>query len=333
MWAGLGYYRRAKHLHAAAKVMTERFAGQVPPTAAQLRELPGVGRYTAGAVASIAFGERVPVLDGNVMRVLSRVRLVREDIAEKKTQDTLWAMAEELVSADRPGDFNQALMELGATVCVPGRPACMLCPISAFCKAFEAGVQGELPVKKAKGETPTVKRVAAVVWRGGAPTDAGGIPKGAEVLIMQRPAGVVWERMWEFPCLDMEEDEPKPGSAKGPRAGGAIKKASDRTGGEKAEVSDFNWLARIADVIRQRLGIRVGLDRWCGTARHQLTHRTMEYRVVRGRGPVTSGGEDQVRLPPCDGGVYQAYRWVRWSPADLPVGRVAHKIAEVAGVA
>ena len=126
-WSGLGYYRRARMLHAAAKTITKKHEGKFPGTVAGLRDLPGIGRYTAAAIASIAFNAPVAVVDGNVERVLGRV--FGADLAEKD----LWRTAESLVSRDRPGDFNQAMMELGATVCIPRQPRCPACPVSALC--------------------------------------------------------------------------------------------------------------------------------------------------------------------------------------------------------
>jgi A/G-specific adenine glycosylase len=141
-WSGLGYYRRARMLHAAAKVVVKEHDGKFPSTSAELRALPGVGRYTAAAIASIAFGESVAVVDGNVKRVITR--LLGRPIAG----DPLWREAQNLLARDayavaRPGDFNQAVMELGATVCVPGQPKCLYCPLAAQC-----ATRGELPLAR-----------------------------------------------------------------------------------------------------------------------------------------------------------------------------------------
>jgi A/G-specific adenine glycosylase len=126
-WSGLGYYRRARMLHAAAKVVTGKYRGMFPSTAAGLQELPGIGRYTAAAIASIAFGEAVAVVDGNVERVLERLG------GERLSNEKIWQAAEDLLDRRRPGDFNQAMMELGATVCTPRSPACLTCPVMDLC--------------------------------------------------------------------------------------------------------------------------------------------------------------------------------------------------------
>src|SRR5690606_12970117 len=133
-WAGLGYYSRARNLWSGAREVTARWAGALPSRAAELREVPGIGPYTAGAIASIAFGERAPLVDGNVARVLARVFAIEDDIKSSAGQRALWARAGELMAAlpadHAPGDLNQGLMELGATVCAPQAPRCLVCPLA-----------------------------------------------------------------------------------------------------------------------------------------------------------------------------------------------------------
>ncbi len=145
-WAGLGYYSRARNLRKAAQAMVAEHGGKFPSDMDAVLDLPGIGRYTAGAILSIAFDRRVPLLDGNVMRVFSRLKASRDDIKDAATQKKLWAMAESLVDPARPGDWNQALMELGATVCLPETPRCGGCPLQGDCQAYRKGIQDELPV-------------------------------------------------------------------------------------------------------------------------------------------------------------------------------------------
>lgn len=167
-WSGLGYYRRARMLHAAAKEIVARYGGALPSNRAELLSLPGIGRYTAGAVASIGFGERVGLVDGNVARVLARWRGIDVPIDATTTMRALERLTDELVPADRPGDFNQALMELGATVCVPnGAPRCEGCPLAASCVARRDGRTAELPVVRKKAAAKRVELIAAVVREGG----------------------------------------------------------------------------------------------------------------------------------------------------------------------
>ena len=182
-WQGLGYYRRARALHAGARVVRERHGGVVPSDLHDLRTLPGVGAYTAAAVASIAFGEAVGVVDGNVRRVLSRLG----DVA-LPTQRWLEDAAQELVDPERPGDWNQALMELGATVCTPRGPRCGQCPLGAWCAARAAGTQEERPAPAARKAAPAEERAVAVV-----------VDASQRGLVVRRPPEGLLAGMWAFP--------------------------------------------------------------------------------------------------------------------------------------
>ena len=163
-WAGLGYYSRARNLHAAAGLVAE--AGALPETSADLRALPGVGRYTAAAVASIAYGEPVAAIDGNVERVISRLLALSGPPARAGTRRAIAQAAQELLDPGRPGDFNQALMELGATLCRPRSPRCDQCPVAGHCRARASGRPERYPRPKARPATIEVLRAAAVVRRG-----------------------------------------------------------------------------------------------------------------------------------------------------------------------
>ena len=145
LWEGLGYYMRAENLHHAAKILVHNHQGKLPQTAEQLQRLPGIGRYTAGAIASIAFGQRVPLVDGNVARVVARIFNITEDVTKPSTQKQLWTIAGEVLPENDPGTFNQALMELGALICTPVNPRCAVCPMNRVCIARAEGKQDELP--------------------------------------------------------------------------------------------------------------------------------------------------------------------------------------------
>ena len=181
-WEGLGYYRRARNLHRAAQVVAERHGGTIPSDPDELRSLPGVGEYTTGAVASIAFGVPAPAVDGNVRRVFARLF----DVA---TPTTVWLreIAGRLVSSDRAGDWTQALMELGATVCTPKSPTCDACPVTAWCASLAAGTVDERPARAKKREVPTRVIPLAVLCRSG------------EVLLQRRSAGGLLAGLWAFP--------------------------------------------------------------------------------------------------------------------------------------
>ncbi|NUQ46119.1 MAG: A/G-specific adenine glycosylase [Phycisphaerae bacterium] len=167
LWSGLGYYARARHLHAAAKRVVAEHDGRFPDTLERLSRLPGIGRYTAAAIASIAFDRRAAVLDGNVSRVLARLFAVTSPIKATITRNRLWTLAESLTPAKHCGDFNQAMMELGATLCSPKRPQCLLCPVSPECEALAVGRQNQLPVKLRSAQTVRLEYTLLLVRRNG----------------------------------------------------------------------------------------------------------------------------------------------------------------------
>ncbi len=165
-FSGLGYYRRARLLHRGVRELVERYGGAMPEDPAARRALPGVGRYTAGAIGSICFDREEAVVDGNVARVLSRVFSLEQEIGSAASTRALWEHADELVKGERPGSFNQALMELGARVCIPKAPRCEQCPIAAFCSAHRDGRHEELPRVRRRAEPKRVRLVAVVATRG-----------------------------------------------------------------------------------------------------------------------------------------------------------------------
>lgn len=189
LWAGLGYYSRARNLHKAANQLVERHGGVVPDDPQAFRALAGVGRYTCGAVMSIAFGRPEPVVDGNVMRVFSRLFRIEEDPRTPAVQKQLWARASELVQGDAPADFNQAVMELGALVCRPKSPTCLLCPVREDCQALAAGRVDALPIKPKRAPRPVVQWIAGLSRT----------PDGA-IWLAQRGEGLLGG-LWELPAV------------------------------------------------------------------------------------------------------------------------------------
>lgn len=196
LWEGLGYYSRARNLHKAAQIIAREHDGQFPRTADDLMTLPGIGRYTAGAIASIAFGERAPVLDGNVIRVLTRLDDIADDVTQTATRTNLWNLAEAYLPDGRAGDYNQAIMDLGRLICRPRQPDCAVCPVRSRCRAFASGTQTERPVKKTKTPTPHYDVAAGMIWN-----DAG------QLLIAQRPLDGLLGGLWEFPGGKQEAGE------------------------------------------------------------------------------------------------------------------------------
>jgi A/G-specific adenine glycosylase len=195
LWEGLGYYSRARNLHKAAKQVMAEHKGHLPAEAAALQTLPGIGRYTAGAISSIAFNKDSAVLDGNVKRVLARVFNIDDDVKSPAGEKKLWALAESLVPPGRAGDYNQALMDLGATICRPQNPTCLLCPLLGICEAQRLGLQDERPVVKKKAPTPHYDVAAAIIRHKG------------KVLITQRPLDKLLGGLWEFPGGKREPGE------------------------------------------------------------------------------------------------------------------------------
>lgn len=217
-WEGLGYYSRARNLHKAVREVAERYGGEVPDDSGAFRELPGVGRYTAGAVMSIAFGREEPLVDGNVRRVFARLT----DDAEPE-DSRLWALAGELVQGDRPGDLNQALMELGATVCTPRNPRCSACPIRSDCKAHANGTAEQRPAPRRKKALPHEDEVIAIVQFAG------------KYLLTRRPADGRLGGMWHFPSATMRPREPLEDAA-----GRAIRRVVDLAATHCREIDSFS---------------------------------------------------------------------------------------------
>lgn len=192
-WEGLGYYSRARNLHNAAKVVVKEFGGRLPDELNELIKLPGIGRYTAGAIASIVFGKDEPALDGNLKRVYSRLFDIREPIDSPKGEELLWSIARENLPKGKAGDFNQALMDLGAMICLPKTPRCSTCPLKDICKAHANRTQEKRPVKKPRKKIPHYVHTAGVIVR-----QIDNLPY-TEVLLVQRPSRGLLGGMWEFP--------------------------------------------------------------------------------------------------------------------------------------
>ncbi|MCB2200569.1 A/G-specific adenine glycosylase [bacterium] len=192
LWEGLGYYRRARNLQKGAQVVAHERHGRFPENADEWAELSGIGRYTAAAIASIAQDQQVAVLDGNVKRVLARLFAISRPIDERTTEKELWELAEQLVPASHPGDHNQAMMELGATLCIPKQPKCPECPLWKECDALASGRIGSIPVTSPKKKVPHKHAVAALIRR-----DDGGL------MIWKRPPDGLLGGMWELPVVEL----------------------------------------------------------------------------------------------------------------------------------
>ncbi|MGD9690814.1 MAG: A/G-specific adenine glycosylase [Phycisphaerales bacterium] len=264
LWSGLGYYRRARSLHAAAKMIVTRFASLVPSEPEELLALPGVGKYTAGAIASIAFGRRAAIVDGNVQRVLMRVHGRETDPEAPATRRWVWREAQRLVDeADDPGAFNEGLMELGALVCVPApaAPRCGECPWSACCRARQRGRERRIPRAKATRVPRTEYAGVLVCTR----------PGDGAVLLVRRGSEGMWAGMWQAPTL--EDAAREPGEGRVAREAG------------------------VPDAARAAI-------RSVGAFTHRTTHRVLEFKVWHvDAAPADRGHERRWVLPGLLGGV------------------------------
>lgn len=197
-WEGLGYYRRARYLQRAAQTLVSEYDGQLPTSEKGLRELPGIGPYTAAAIASIAFGEDHLALDGNLRRVLARLFDIETEISSSAAEKKLRQVGSDLLPPGQAGTFNQALMDLGAKVCLPRDPRCEICPLRADCVAHQRGVERERPVRAKSGQVPHVTRLAAA------------LTSQDRVLIGRRPEGALLGGLWEFPGTELEGGRVEP---------------------------------------------------------------------------------------------------------------------------
>jgi A/G-specific adenine glycosylase len=191
MWEGLGYYARARNLSKASRLVMRNYRGVLPSDMYELRKIPGIGRYTAAAIASMAFGADEVAMDGNIKRVISRVFNIRIPVNTRIGEKTLIDMASRYIPAGRAGDYNQALMDIGATICLPKNPDCGVCPLKNICGAWKKNLQERLPVSKRKPKPLTQVKAAAVVKR------------GRKVLIIQRQSKGLLGGMWEFPSAEV----------------------------------------------------------------------------------------------------------------------------------
>jgi A/G-specific adenine glycosylase len=249
-WEGLGYYARARNMHRAAQLIVTRHSGELPASRVALMALHGIGRYTAGAILSLAFGQREPVVDGNVRRVLCRVYDIAEDVRRTGTEETLWDLARRLALAapeGKVGDVNEALMELGALICTPGLPACPSCPLFDPCLARQRNVQAERPVTAPRTPTPHYPAAAAVIQ-----------DQGGRYLIAQRPVAGLLGGLWEFPGTQPRTAESSPPTA--------------------AAIPDH-----LARTLQKLLGIVVQVDEPILQVNHAYTHFRVTLHAFRCR--------------------------------------------------
>lgn len=193
VWEGLGYYSRARNLQHAARQVVEEYEGEIPHNPEQLGKLKGIGPYTRGAILSIAFNQPEPAVDGNVMRVLSRILKIEDDIALAKTKKVFESISRKVISKEDPSSFNQAVMELGALVCTPKSPTCLLCPINEHCRAYKEGIEEQLPVKTKKAKQKKKKYKAILIKN-----------STGKIVIEKRSEKGLLANLWQFPMVPAE---------------------------------------------------------------------------------------------------------------------------------
>lgn len=242
LWKGLGYYSRGRNLHKAAKKIMTEHDGVFPQSLAQVRKLPGVGEYTAGAIMSIAFNQSCPAVDGNVLRVIARICGISDDITLHDTKDRITTIVREMMPEGHASDFTQALMELGAMVCTPKSPECGVCPASVDCWAFQNQQVHRLPVKKKK-EKPAAQRFFALL-----------LVHQQKLLLTRNHPGTLLKNLWGVPLIEAGEETP-------------------------ASLGEFS-VPGLEQMILKETGIQPHQIRHVGKVRHVFTHRIWEMEVL-----------------------------------------------------
>lgn len=291
LWEGLGYYSRARNIHKAAQAIVTELDGKFPQTAKELQNLPGIGRYTAGAIASFAFDARAPIVEANTLRLYCRLLGFDGDPRSKVGQDLLWQFADRVLPRSRPGEFNQALMELGGTLCSVSAPACSDCPVRKCCRAFRDGQQAQIPQPKSRPKITQLTHANLIVRRRN------------KILIRQHTANERWSGLWDYPRYELTS-----------QLAAAILPVKTRAKTLFATTSDVQ--RALQDELRDDANIEVEI----GNAFTELTHTVTRYkiRLVCFDATYHSG-----RTTSC-----AATKWVRISDLDqYPLTMTARKIA------
>ena len=264
-WEGLGYYSRARNIHKSANIIAEEFQGKFPTDVEALQQLPGIGRYTAGAICSFAYDQSAPIVEANTLRLYSRLIGLEIDPRSKPGQNQLWEFAELILPRKSPGVFNQALMDLGSLVCTPQNPECAVCPVSEGCEAFLKQRQHQIPLPKVRLEiTPLTDASIAAFSEG-------------KVIIRQRTPGERWAGLWDFPRLTLEEMNgcPHPSLAK-KKTKRQLKKITTMESQRKSRHDIPDGLteaviSRLEKYLLEQAGFRVSVTHFAAEIRHSVT--------------------------------------------------------------
>lgn len=263
-WEGLGYYSRARNIHKAARVVAEELSGVFPADVDSLQKLPGIGRYTAGAICSFAFDGRAPIVEANTLRLYSRLIGLEEDPRSKSGQNQLWEFAELILPRKSPGDFNQALMDLGSLVCTPQNPDCANCPVCSCCEAFLTQRQYQIPVPKARPEITPLTDASIAVFA------------GDRVLIRKRTPDERWAGLWDFPRFTLEEmnGTPHPPASRKKSTGQRSLFEDDPPRGISIEIPEGLSPAivpRLESYVQEQSGVAASVSRFVKEIRHSVT--------------------------------------------------------------
>lgn len=304
LWEGLGYYSRARNLHRAAGLVVSEYGGQFPRDVKLLQQLPGVGRYTAGAIASFAFDLPAPIVEANTERLYARLLALQDDVRSASGQKQLWAFAEAIVSAERPGDFNQAVMDLGSQLCTPTNPACPACPVSGYCGAYRQGLQHELPRKPPRVAITAICELALIPTR---------VHRGQrQFLLRRREAGERWAGMW-----DAWREETRPEVLDGLGGEHVSRRAK---AGSRSLFSAESYDAIPASTV-ERLQSQSGIRAGEVQAALQLTYSVTRFRV-RLTAAVCGVQHVPRRLP-------EGWNWTAVDElAELPLSKTGRQIAD-----
>ena len=293
-WEGLGYYSRARNIHKAAQVVVNSLGGEFPQTTDALIELPGIGRYTAGAIVSFAFNRPAPIVEANTLRLYSRLLAYVDDPRKSRGQKTLWAFAEHLLPKQNAGDFNQSLMDLGSLVCQPKEPDCEACPLKTDCRAFRSGLQHEIPMLEKRPQITEVVEVAVAIACDG------------RYLLRRNPEGQWWAGLWDFvrfPLADCGTTLPEQPF-------------------EASTTIPLEFLTTLEDHISTAAGVRsLTVERFVSEIKHSVTR----YRI---RLQCFIGSTSNSKIVPDAERVHQQVQWV--SPdefANIPFSMTGRKLA------
>lgn len=309
-WEGLGYYSRARNLQAAAKEVVERYGGRIPDDKEAVSGLKGVGPYTSGAILSIAFNRPEPAVDGNVMRVLSRYFCIDDDIARPATRPRMESLARELIPEGAAGDFNQALMELGAMVCTPRSPHCLICPVMEHCAGRLAGREEELPVKKKAKPPKPQHRLAVLAERA-----------DGRVLARQRPASGLLARLWELPHVEAPSEAIWASAEEGPRwlaetlgLEGVSVRPARHAGDAEHVFSHLHWYVRVWGADGADFDPELAADSpeapGGGAGAAALREAAAPYGAVAESAAAAEAGGAREASPAADESLPEGYRWI-----------------------